>query len=408
MTPDFVLHSTILASGNSSFSTEVSMEEVVEEDGSCWNIGVFDAHCHPTDIMASMKDITAMDARALTIMASRSQDQDLVAQAAQSYVTNGSYELQNTSFKRVVPAFGWHPWFSYQIYDDRGPAAVPDAKEHYQAVLSPAPDDEQFLMSLPTPISLVKYLNETERRLQQFPLALVGEIGLDRAFRLPFGEFLPRDEQKKTGGSKDDYTPGSREGRPLSPHRVSLEHQKIILKALFELAGKMRRPVSVHSVQTHGAVFDLLQSMWNGHERPSKRARKRRQSAPGAHASEGTNGSQNSTSGPLPFPPRICMHSYSGPPDALKQYLAPSVPADIYFSFSSLINFSTVASEKATACIRAIPGDRILIESDYHCAGEKMDELLKEIIRKVCEIKGWELRQGLKQLKENYLRFVFG
>ena len=387
---------------------EVNMENDVEDERSDWSIGVFDAHCHPTDIMASVKDIAAMDARALTIMGSRSQDQDLVGQAAEMYPITGSYDLEETSSKRIVPAFGWHPWFSYQMYDDRESATVTDAKEHYQAVLSPAPDDEHFLKSLPTPISLSRYLEETQQRLQQFPLALVGEVGLDRAFRLPFGEFLPRDEQKKTGGSKDEYTPGSREGRPLSPHRVSLEHQKVVLKALFELAGKMRRAVSVHSVQTHGAVFDLLQSTWKGHERPSNRARKRRQSAPGAHANDGNNGSHTNNNDPLPFPPRICMHSYSGPPDALKQFLAPTVPADVYFSFSSLINFSSVASEKATACIKAIPDDRILIESDFHCAGEKMDELLKEIIRRVCEIKGWELRQGLMQLKENYMRFVFG
>ncbi len=384
------------------------MVEEIEEDRSAWSIGVFDAHCHPTDIMASITDLEAMDASALTVMASRSQDQDLVAQSAETYPTTGTQDFEETSPKRIVPAFGWHPWFTHQIYDDRESAKLPDAKEHYQAVLSPVPDDEQFLKSLPTPIPLSKYLNETQQRLHQFPLALVGEIGLDRAFRLPYGGFRPMGDLTKTGGSKEEYTPGSREGRPLSPHRVSLEHQKVILKALFELAGKMRRPVSVHSVQTHGAVFDLLQTMWKGHEKQSKRARKKRQSAPSAHFNEGNSGSQSISDGPLPFPPRICMHSYSGPPDALKQFLAPAVPADIYFSFSSLINFSSIAETKAISCIRAIPEDRILIESDFHCAGQKMDELLKEVIRKICEIKGWELKDGLKQLKENYLRFVFG
>jgi Tat protein secretion system quality control protein TatD with DNase activity len=384
------------------------MDEEKEDESSVWSIGVFDAHCHPTDIMASIKGIASMDAQVLTVMASRSQDQELVAHSAAQYHITRAYDLDRKSSKYVVPAFGWHPWFTHQIYDDRESGPSLDALKHYRSVLSPTPDDEDFLGSLPPPIPLSQYIGETEQRLKRFPLALVGEVGLDRAFRLPFGEFLPMGDLTKTGVSKEEYTPGSREGRPLSPHRVSLEHQKLILKAQFGLAGKLRRPVSVHSVQTHGAVFDVLQSMWKGYERPSKRARKRRQSASGAHANENSDQSRDKADNPLPFPPRICMHSYSGPPDALKQFLAPTVPADVYFSFSSLINFSDVSVEKATNVVKAMPNDRILVESDFHCAGEKMDELLKEVIHKVCEIKGWELKQGLKQLKKNYIRFIFG
>lgn len=385
------------------------MDEESEDDSSAWEIGVFDAHCHPTDIMASIADFANMDVRVLTVMASRSQDQDLVADAAKAYPITGAYDLDGPSSKHVVPAFGWHPWFTHQIYDDRTSNSHPDALDHYRAVLSPVPDDEEFLQSLPNPLPLSAYLKETERRLERFPLALVGEVGLDRAFRLPYGGFMPAgDVTAKTGGSKEEYTPGSREGRPLSPHRVHLDHQKMILKAQFELAGKLRRPVSVHSVQTHGAIFDLLQDLWKGSERPSKRESKRRQSAPKAHVNDLNQDHQNATTGLLPFPPRICMHSYSGPPDALKQFLAPSVPADIYFSFSALINFSGVSEDKATSVIEALPDDRILVESDFHCAGERMDKLLKEIIIKVCEIRGWELKRGIKQLKENYQRFVFG
>ena len=387
-------------------NTNVNMDDETDEDSSPWSAGIFDAHCHPTDIMSSIQGIANMDARVLTVMASRSQDQDLVAHSAKQYLMTGSYDLVSTSSKHVLPAFGWHPWFSYQMYDDRGSNMEIDALAHYRSVLTPSPDDDEFLKALPAPLSLSKYLTETEQRLKAFPLALVGEVGLDRAFRLPFGEFLPIDQQKKTGASKDEYTPGSREGRPLSPHHVTLEHQKLVLRALFELAGKMRRPVSVHCVQTHGAVFDLLQDMWKGYEKPSKRAKKRRLSAPGAHANE-TNHDFDSD-GPLPFPPRVCMHSYSGPPDALKQFLAPTVPADIYFSFSSLINFSGNTDTKAISVIKALPDDRILVESDFHCAGKKMDELLKEVIRKVCEVKQWELGRCLEQLKENYGRFVFG
>ena len=386
------------------------MDEDIANNDAIRQIGVFDAHCHPTDIMASIKDIASMDAKVLTVMATRSQDQQLVVDAANTYPIKGKLELLDDATKYVVPAFGWHPWFSYQMFDDRESGRRPDAKEHYKTVLTPVPTDDDFLDSLPDPHSLATYLTDTERRLEQFPLALVGEVGLDRAFRLPYGGFIPTgDMDAKTGGSKEEFTPGSREGRPLSPHRVSLDHQKLILRAQFELAGKLRRAVSVHSVQTHGAIFDLLQDMWKGHERPSKRARKRRQSAAEAHASG--NEQSNRHEYPkvsLPFPPRICMHSYSGPPDALKQFLAPTVPADIYFSFSKLINFSSPSDAKVAAVVKAVPDDRVLVESDLHCAGERMDGLLKDIVKKVCEIKGWNLQTGAERLKSNWEAFVFG
>jgi Tat protein secretion system quality control protein TatD with DNase activity len=144
--------------------------------------------------------------------------------------------------------------------------------------------------------------------------------------------------------------------------------------------------------------------MWKGHERSSKRAKKK----VNADSMELDDVDPGQPKNGLPYPPRICMHSYSGSPDALKQFLAPSVPADVYFSFSSLINFSGLTDEKTKSVIKALPDDRILIESDFHCAGEKMDHLLKEIALAVCSIKGWELKQGVKQLKENYLRFIFG
>jgi Tat protein secretion system quality control protein TatD with DNase activity len=371
-----------------------------------WRAGVFDAHCHPTDVMASINDIAEMQARVLTVMSTRRQDQHLVAEAASRYPLTRQEDLARQCSKVVIPAFGWHPWFSYQMYDDRVSGTGIIAIEHYKAVLRPESEDEEFLQSLPPPVSLSDYLDDVSRRLEEFPYALVGEIGLDRAFRLPKTEFKgPADLSVKTGGSDEDYTPGSREGRPLSPQRVHLDHQKLVLRAQLELAGKYQRPVSVHSVQTHGAVFDLLQELWRGHERPSKRQRQRRQSAANAQSEEAEAATSLSAK---PFPPRICMHSYSGPPDALKQFLASTVPADVYFSFSILVNFSTPAAKKAEQVIKALPDDRILVESDLHCAGERMDGLLMQIVLKVCELKAWSLEEGAQKLRDNYERFVFG
>ena len=382
-----------------------------EEAASIWQIGVFDAHCHPTDIMASIKYIPRMKAKVLTIMASRSQDQDLVAQVASEHALTSYHMDSDGSSCCVVPAFGWHPWFSYQLYDDRSQEfdGASSPRHHYRNVLTPEPD-EQFLDNLPPPRSLSEFLVQTETSLLRHPFALVGEVGLDRAFRLPVGGFVsPPPGPSKGADGNQKYTPGSREGRALSPYRVSMEHQKAILKAQFQLAGKLHRPVSVHSVQAHGVVFEVLQELWAGHEKLSKRQQKRRASVSGAHAAELDDKQDGlATSAPLPYPPRICMHSYSGPPDPLRQFLHSSVPAEVYFSFSDLINFSSGSSAKATEVIKAVPESRILIESDFHCAGERMDDLLASIVQRVCEVKGWSLKEGTEQLRKNWRTFVFG
>jgi Tat protein secretion system quality control protein TatD with DNase activity len=386
------------------------MENNEYRDGVIREIGLYDAHCHPTDILASIKDIATMKARVLAVMSTRSQDQELVRNAARQYHLDNPEDTLTHGFAKtfVVPAFGWHPWFSHQLYNDLHTDVQPDQVEHYEAVLVPKPQDEEFMRALPAPRSLRQFLKETEARLREFPFALVGEVGLDRSFRLPEGpSAMTGDMKLKTGGSEESFTPGTREGRPLSPYRVDMEHQKTILRAQFDLAGRLLRPVSVHSVQAHGLVFELMQSLWKGHEKPSKAQMKRNKDAANAHAVEEARRDAHQVQS-LPYPPRICMHSYSGPPEALKQFLAHSVPADVYFSFSTAINFSNTSTDKVESVIRAVPDDRILIESDLHCAGETMDRLLQEVLVKVCELKSWSLDQGAQQLKTNWATFVFG
>ncbi|KAI1381791.1 hydrolase [Hypoxylon crocopeplum] len=399
-----------------------------------WDIGVFDAHCHPTDTMASVASIPAMKARALTVMSTRSQDQELVLNMAfQQGVKDRDTTISPASSEegRIVPSFGWHPWFSYQLYDDTTSNSTyggspPSKISHYEKILTPSPSskDESFIEGLPDPRPLSNFLAETKSRLEKHPLALIGEIGLDRSFRLPLSWTLDNEAQRDGG-----LTPGSREGRRLSQFKVHIAHQVTILEAQLRLAGQMGRAVSVHGVQAPSFLYDTITKLCKEYQKtmPSKRQQKR--IAEGAEdfssssedededendAASGTKRRGNKASlgtvglAPRPYPPRICMHSFGGRSEAIAQYLRPSMLVKVYFSFSIAINWESGGGDKAAEAIRVLPDDRILVESDLHVAGEQMDRRLEEVCRKVCEIKGWDLREGVEQLGRNWRVFIFG
>jgi Tat protein secretion system quality control protein TatD with DNase activity len=394
-----------------------------------WHLGAFDAHCHPTDTMSSTASFARIRAPALTDRATRWQDQQLVAQVAGQLGVASSLD-EGSEGSRVVAAFGWHPWFSHQIYDDT--AAQPtfdlgshgDSEEaakraHYAAVLQPSPtkdaDWEDFVSSLPTPIALSSFLDATRGYLSAYPLALVGEIGLDKAFRLPRQWSSP---SSPTAPDRDEgLTPGGREGRPLSPYRVRMPHQQAVLEAQLRLAGETGRAVSVHGVQAHGVLFESVCRCWKGHELEyvSKRKRKMDAAQPPPSDSEDDDDDEqpprrrNVQTGGKPFPPRICLHSFSGSPEILHQWLQPTNPADIFFSFSAAVNMGGEAGRARTVeAIRQVPDDKLLVESDLHIAGEEMDRALEWMYREVCRIKGWGLEEGVSTIRKNFERFIFG
>lgn len=391
-----------------------------------WHLPLYDAHCHPTDTMFSIPSIPHMRLRALTIMATRSQDQTLVSSVAKDLgVTDVKCLQDGEDSCKVVPAFGWHPWLSHQLFDDtaaqpsydvnKGEGEDEAKKAHYQEVLQPQPEDPAFIDSLPTPRALSDFLNQTEGYLQEHPYAMVGEIGLDKAFRLP-QQWSPEDAAQRDEG----LTAGGREGRMLSPHRVRMEHQKTVLLKQLNLAGRMGRAVSVHGVQAHGVLYSTLKETWKGHEKEVLSKRQRRQIAPNADDDGASSNSDEPPSSkpatkpteppqPKPYPPRICLHSFSGAPEVLTQYLDPTIPADIYFSFSSAVNLSTAAGRsKIKEVLKEVPRDRLLVESDLHRAGEDMDKSVEQIVRVVCESKEWGLEEGVQVLGRNWRRFAFG
>ncbi|KAF7561047.1 hypothetical protein G7046_g3092 [Stylonectria norvegica] len=375
-----------------------------------WSLGVFDAHCHCGERPLALANLPNSRARGIAVMATRTQDQALVADMATRYGINSSEDLTKKNSKTVVAGFGRHPWFSHEVYDDTAsdptfePPETDEGMEaakmkHYTAILQPPPEDAAFVADLPTPIGLSVFMADTKQRLEADPHAMIGEIGLDRAFRLPMHW------QEDAKANRDpERTPGGRERRPLSPHRIVMAHQQAILRAHWILAGEMQRPVSVHGVGVHGVLNDMIVTSWKGHESKSK-SKSRKE----ARMKIDDNGTSAKETQKLPYPPRICLHSFSGKGEAVRQYLNPRFPAKIFFSFSKTNNLRDESGRsKMEQAVKMVPDDRILVETDLHTPGERMDADLEEVCRMVCDYKEWELEVGVRKLAENYREFILG
>ena len=314
-----------------------------------------DAHCHPTDHPDSLSEIDPTASGPLCAMSTRPNDQSLVD------------EFAKDNPGTVVPFFGYHPWFAYLF-------SIDDEAHHYQTILKPVPS-EDFISHLPQPTSWDHTLSKLRKRLQDNPTAQVGEIGLDKSFRLP----------THTNGERNIDA-----RRDLSPYRTSQEHQLRIFTDQCKLAGEFGRIISVHGVQAHGLVFTALQSLWKGHDKKSL-------------DSTITKGGQEDV---VKFPRRVCIHSASLSPEAVKQYLHPSIPSKIYFSFSTAINARY--GQKLLDLISIVPDDRILVESDWHSEGAIRRHQLHDIARIVIATKKWPMEDGIEILARNFYQFVYG
>jgi len=141
---------------------------------------------------------------------------------------------------------GYHPWFTHFIKLDDNTSK----EEHYRSLFpSTKPEDAEAFAALLAvfrePISLSSILAEVRENLQAFPNAMLGEVGLDGAFRVPYDY---------------DATP-----RRLTPFTVPLSHQLAILEAQFGLAMDLGRNISLHSVKAPQPTVDLLQKMLTNH-----------------------------------------------------------------------------------------------------------------------------------------------
>ncbi|KAG7452247.1 Metallo-dependent hydrolase [Guyanagaster necrorhizus] len=310
---------------------------------------VVDVHCHPTDAPSISPE--SMDKLQITIcaMGSRTSDQVLVKKLAASYP------------KKVIPCFGYHPWFSHCI--TLQPGATKD--EHYRRLFAVENFDEYQAIynTLPQPVSIAEVISEVQANLEAFPNAMLGEVGLDRAFRIPY-----------------DYAAFPRE---LTSFTVPIDHQLAILEAQVDLAVKLRRNISLHSVKAQMNTTEFLNRMSQRH---------------------GRNWSKIS----------IDLHSCGLSPQLWRDM--EKKHNNVFLSLSTIINGR---SSNHISLIQACSPNRILVESDFHdvdmCTQQTWDMLLT-----VARTNGWIVEEvwtsevdpakwgAVRRLEENWRQFRAG
>jgi TatD DNase family protein len=180
---------------------------------------------------------------------------------------------------RVIPCYGVHPWFLHELDDS-----------HWALNESDVP----------------MWLAEIESLVKDNPEATVGEIGLDGFhFRPDTGDLTS-----------------------------SLDKQVEAFELQMDLAARLQRPVSVHTVQCFGHLMESLSRL-----------------------KKSING----------LPPKIYFHAFGGKIGTVDQIVAicskgKGKALKVYFGFAPLCNFR---SPKTSEVIRKVGIDRLVLESDH-------------------------------------------
>lgn len=168
------------------------------------------------------------------------------------YQLHDSLEVEDSTlyFFISLTLTGYHPWFSHCITLD---SSLPK-EDHYRRLFLDVQKTvtlehqtifDDILPNLPLPRSLNDILEEMRHNLNIFPNAMVGEVGMDRSFRVPYN-FYERP-------------------RRCTPFTVPIDHQITILEAQLDLAIELKRNVSIHSVHLQQATVDLLDRLAKKH-----------------------------------------------------------------------------------------------------------------------------------------------
>lgn len=262
----------------------------------------------------------------------------------------------------VIGGFGIHPWYSHMFVVG---GIVTDKRQHYSDVFG-EPVEDVVLANLPEPISLDKHFEALQQCLEKLPRAIVGEIGLDKVFRIPKSGYLGNLLCSEMG---------------LSPYKVTMAHQIKVFEKQILVALELGLPVSIHCVKCHGTLYQAVKSMLL-----------KLSTSPGF---------------------RLCLHSYTGSVDQAMLWL--KLLPEVYFSFSRVINGADIPKKKSqfAELISKLPDRCILIETDkaldiYYqdrtSSGHRKDLLAIQNI--IAEIKQWPELKASDTLYENWANYL--
>lgn len=318
-----------------------------EELGDDKHIG--DSHCHlnidctienVADIVTCIvKDDRINKDRFFSLMTTNHIDIEIIDKLVD--------DLLKADSRAVLPYFGIHPWYSHLFSDGKASKA-----DHYNQILKPSPSP-QLLNNLPDPINLDEYLLKLQHLIGKHGMKVgIGELGLDKAFRIPTNGYY---------GSKE--FDNENEEVKLSACRVDISHQRTILTKQLSIANCFKLPVSLHCVKAHGMLFDTITKHEEFDQIPS-----------------------------------IILHSYSGSIDQAKQWVRTfekSCDQKLYFSLSNYINGVDNKLDDLNDLVGSLGDNQILIETDFGIDKfvGKVDEYLhhlQSIFDKIAYIKQWQ------------------
>lgn len=303
-------------------------------------IPLIDAHCHVTTTVAG------------TLDSSNFSDPNLMRCVMSTNVYDWDKLKSLGSDDGTFLSFGVHPWYSH-LFSLGNPVSK---HEHYTAVLesSSQANINDLIGLLPDPVDLNSYI---DREFHIRRISCIGEIGIDKLFRLPENGFYQADQSAR-----------------LSSVRVKLTHQVEVFTVFCRLAIKYSLPVSLHAVKCHGMMFDLCKSLLFPHEAV-----------------------------------KICLHSYTGSFDTLENFWLKELPSSrIYLSLSRWISFKN--ADNGRKLLQALPLECTLTETDYAVDNEKENLLLEQVsyvIDEVTQTHQLESSQVAKQIiYDNFCRFI--
>lgn len=208
---------------------------------------------------------------------------------------------------------------------------------------------------LPEPRSLPEILDEIRGHLEEFPDALLGEVGLDQAFRIPASSISVKDQpseqsllisEPSTQNSERNVHTLAPRGQKLTSLTVPIEHQKKILMGQIGLAVELGRSVSLHSVRAGKATSEVLKECcraYNG-------------------AASGTGAFQDVN---------LDLHSCTLSAEVIQSILR--THPNVFVSFSTTIN---LRQKHLASQLAVVPPTRLLIESDSHSAESLLERNL--------------------------------